>query len=345
LKQEGSIELAQLTAGSSSALARSFGLPLAPAARKPLAGRQGQVALLSNGRAHRNRHLSASGHDVAGDIWQAAPNTRAELDRTLASFAKERVDTIVIDGGDGTVRDVLSLAPRHFPSGLPRIAVVPSGKTNALAIDLGIAAHWTARDVLASLDRWTAVSRSPLEIRYDGAETPRLRGFLFGTGAFVRATNLAQSVHRAGAFNGLAVGLSLAGALAQTLFGRPGNVWRQGDAVTLELPDGRAINRTFYTLLGSTLERLPLGLKPFGAERSGLKLLGVDAPPRNLLLSVPALLSGSEREWLSDAGYKRVDIDSFRLRIDSGFILDGEAFPGGDLAINRGAPIDFLVPA
>lgn len=301
--------------------------------------------MLANGRAHRNRQMGETIHGVSADVRQAAPLTKAELDRTLAGFARDRVDTLVIDGGDGTVRDVLSLAPRHFTSGLPRIAVVPSGKTNALAVDLGIAAQWTARDVLGSLDRWKPVARSPLEIRYDGAETPRLRGFLFGTGAFVRATNLAQSVHRAGAFNGLAVGLSLAGALAQTLFGGPGNVWRQGDDVTLELPDGRALDRSFYMLLGSTLERLPLSLKPFGPVRSGLKLLGVDAPPRNLLLSVPALLSGSEREWLSDAGYKRVDVDSFRLRIESGFILDGEAFPGGDLAVNRGAPIDFLVPA
>ncbi|MFT3967413.1 MAG: diacylglycerol kinase family protein, partial [Sphingobium sp.] len=258
---------------------------------------------------------------------------------------RERIDTIIVDGGDGTVRDVLSLAPRHFTQGLPRMAVVPSGKTNALAVDLGIARRWTVREVLSSLSRWKAVRRSPLEIRYDGAVEPRLRGFLFGTGAFVRATNLAQSVHRAGAFNGLAVGLSLAGAVGQTLFGGPDNVWRKGDAVTLELPDGRGVEREFYLLLGSTLEKLPLGLKPFGQVRAGLKLLGVDAPPRRMFLSAPALLTGSEREWLSDAGYKRADTDSFRLRIDSGFVLDGETFPGGDLNVTRGAPIDFLVPA
>lgn len=282
---------------------------------------------------------------VPASVLHAAPETKAELDRTLAAFARDRVDTIVINGGDGTVRDVLSLAHRHFREAMPRVALVPSGKTNALAIDLGISADWSARDVLGSLHRWKTVTRSPLEIRYDGAEEVRLRGFLFGTGAFVRATNLAQSVHRAGAFNGLAVGMSLAGAIAQTLFGGADNVWRQGDAVTIELPDGRAIDRSFYMLLGSTMERLPLGLKPFGPERPGLKLLGVDAHPRRLLRSLPALLSGSERQSLFDAGYRRVDVDTFRLRIDSPFVLDREAFRGGDLGISHGAPIDFLAPA
>ncbi|HEX7871668.1 MAG TPA: diacylglycerol kinase family protein [Sphingobium sp.] len=317
----------------------------APTKFSPFVGPAGRVAVLSNARAHRNRRAGALDSDVASRIWQAMPHTKAELDRTLAGFARERVDTILIDGGDGTVRDVLSLAPRHFIHGLPRMVVVPSGKTNALAVDLGIASRWTVRDVLASLGSWTAVRRSPIEIRYDGAQEARLRGFLFGTGAFVRATKLAQSVHRAGAFNGLAVGLSLAGAVGQTLFGGADNVWRRGDAVTIELPDGRAIDREFYLLLGSTLERLPLGLRPFGQVRAGLKLLGIDAPPRRMLLSAAALLAGSERDWLNDAGYKRADTESFRLLLDGDFILDGESFPGGDLVVTQGDPIDFLVPA
>lgn len=343
MKQEVPVELVQAGAGS-SASARAFGF--APAAKKfcPYVGPCGRVAVLSNGRAHRNR-MATGDQAISSAIWQAAPHSKAELDRTLAGFAAERIDTIVIDGGDGTVRDVLSLAPRHFIDGLPRMAVVPSGKTNALAIDLGISARWTVKDVLASLSGARAVRRSPLEIRYGDANEPRLRGFLFGTGAFVRATNLAQTVHRAGAFKGLAVGMSLAGAIGQTLFGGADNVWRRGDAVTIELSDGRAIDREFYLLLGSTLERLPLRLKPFGQVRSGLKLLGIDAPPRHALLSAAALLMGSEAEWLNDAGYKRVDTDSFRLNIEEGFVLDGETFPGGDLTISQGAPIEFLVPA
>ena len=251
---------------------------------------------------------------------------------------------IVIDGGDGTVRDVLSLAPRHFPNGLPQLLVVPSGKTNALALDLGIPRHWTVQDALSTLGTARIVTRRPLEIRYEGARSRRLHGFLFGTGAFVRATQLAQKVHRVGAFNGLAVGLSLVGAIGQTLFGGRHNAWRRGEPMTIDLGEGQAAERQFYLVVGSTLERLPLGLKPFGPVRSGLKLLGIDAPPRYLPLSEPALIAGSDRQWLSEAGYKRAHTDSFRLKLGSSFVLDGETFPGGDLSIGQGAPIDFVVP-
>ncbi|MDT8871316.1 diacylglycerol kinase family protein [Komagataeibacter rhaeticus] len=44
------------------------------------------------------------------------------------------MDCIVIDGGDGTVSDVLSAVHRHYaPDRLPAIAVLPSGNTNLIA--------------------------------------------------------------------------------------------------------------------------------------------------------------------------------------------------------------------
>lgn len=302
----------------------------------------GEIALLFNERAHLNQRTPD--RIALSRIRREAPETQADLDTTLASFAQHNIGTIIIDGGDGTLRDVLSLAARHFTERMPRIAIIPSGKTNALAHDIGIGTRWTARDLPSTLCEWDVVQRAPLEIRYGDDSEARLRGFMFGTGAFVRATSLAQSVHRGGAFQGLGVGLALAGAIGQTLFGAETSAWRRGEAVTLDL-DGQAIHREFYILLASTLERLPLGLRPFGRVRSGLKLLGVDAPPRKVLLAAAAVLAGSERQWLSEAGCKRADTDSFRLCIDGGFVLDGEVFPGGELTISRGAPIEFLVPA
>ncbi|MFT3968606.1 MAG: hypothetical protein QM690_22295, partial [Sphingobium sp.] len=118
MKQEVPVELAQAGAGSPAPArafgpAHGFGAP-APAKFCPFIGPEGRVAVLSNARAHRNRRAGAVERDLSARIWQAAPHTKAELDRTLAGFARERIDTIIVDGGDGTVRDVLSLAPRHF---------------------------------------------------------------------------------------------------------------------------------------------------------------------------------------------------------------------------------------
>lgn len=323
-------------------------LGLAPTADRELPATKaydGMAGVIFNSRAHRNARFGFRFHGASPHLIQAAPTTKLELDRTLAFFAERQLSTLVIDGGDGTVSDVLCRLYRHFGDSPPRLAIIPSGKTNAIAFDLGIPRKWTVRDALQARTDGRTVQRRPLEICFEGNAESQLRGFLFGAGAFVRATALAQGVHRAGAFNGLAIGLSLAGAVGQTLFGSRDNAWRQGDPMLIELPDGQCAERNFYLLMGSTLERLPLGFKPFGRVRSGLKLLGVDAPPRNLALCVPALLAGLERQWLDRRGYHRADAERFRVRLASDFVLDGEVHAGGDMTIAQGAPVDFLVPA
>jgi hypothetical protein len=321
------------------------GLMPAASKEKPAVARSDQpIGIIFNHRAHRNAGDHRRYPDTPGQVLKAAPATKPELDSTLAFFAAKELGTLVIDGGDGTVSDILSRLPRHFGDRLPRLAIVPSGKTNALALDLGIPAKWTMRDALQAHAAGRVLQRTPLELRYDGQAEAQLRGFLFGAGAFVRATALAQNVHKSGAFHGLAIALSLAGAVGQTLFGSRHNIWRRGEPMVVDLPGGCHVERNLYLLLGSTLERLPLGLKPFGRVRSGLKLLGIEAPPRKLALGVPMLLAGLENDWLDSNGYHRADVDRFHVEVGPHFVLDGEVHEGGRITIGRGAPIDFLVP-
>ncbi|MGN6377257.1 MAG: hypothetical protein ACTHMG_17110, partial [Sphingomonas sp.] len=109
-------------------------------------------------------------------------------------------------------------------------------------------------------------------------------------------------------------------------------------------PEGFETERDFYLLLGSTLQRFPLGLKPFGNAGPGLNVLAVDAPPRQMAVAVPALLAGSEAPWLDRLGYHRGAPETFSLTLDGGFILDGELYAGGELTVRRGAPMEFIVP-
>ncbi len=308
--------------------------------RRPTA----RIGIVFNRRAHRNLQQAGALPTADQSLDWASPQTAAELSAALARFAASKVDAIVVDGGDGTIRDVITVAAEHFPAGLPRLAVVPSGKTNALAFDLGIPRDWTLDDALATIATGRVDRRAPIEITRADNATPVVRGFLFGAGAFVKATALAQGVHRLGAFRGLAVAMSIGGAIAQTVFAGSGNPWRQGERMRIELQDGRIVEHRLYLMIASTLERLPLGLKPFGRVRAGLKLLGVDAPPRRVLLTLPALLAGSEKDWLRRAGYHRGDVDRLDVTLDGGFILDGEAYEGGALIIAKGAPLDFFVP-
>lgn len=325
-------------------VARAAASPREDGASRAVGLSPDRVGVISNARSHRNKltGITPPPDDLARLV--ARPRSPADLAAALADFATAGIDLLVIDGGDGTVRDVITAAPAFFGDRLPSLAIVPSGKTNALAIDLGLPTNWTPRDAVLAARAGRFARRAPIAIARAGDQGLPVRGFLFGAGAFVRATRLAQRTHRAGAFKGLAVGLSLTLALGKTMFGRKSNIWRAGERMAIRTEDGREIDRNFYILFGATLERLPLGLKPLGRVRSGLKLLTVDAPPRAMALHVPALLAGSQSEGLARAGYHHSDPHAFRLTLGSEFILDGEHYPGGELAIETGAPIDFAVP-
>ena len=310
----------------------------------PIAPAEPRVGLIYNERSHHNRKRGQQLGPFRNSIDARMPADRSELDEILADFAASGIKLLVVDGGDGTVRDVLTAASRVFGLNMPDIAVLPSGKTNALAIDLGVPAGWTVEDAVAAAALGNSALRSPIEVETSGRSDTPLRGFLLGAGAFVRATSLAQHTHRWGLFAGFAVGVSLMLVLCQTFFGSAGNSWRRGEAITLRLDSGSVLAGKRYLFLASTLETLPLGLKPFGSVRPGLKLLSVDAPPRHMLLAVPAIVAGWSAPWLERLGYHRRDANHIALELPGEFILDGEKFAGGSIVLRRGAPIRFVVP-
>jgi len=97
-------------------------------------------------------------------------------------------------------------------------------------------------------------------------------------------------------------------------------------------------------LFASTLERLPAGIKPFGALKSGLKLVAVDQISRRTTALVPLVLLGKVRGSLRDRGIHQLAATQFSLSIDDQFILDGEAFPAGDYLIEQGPELAFIAP-
>jgi hypothetical protein len=301
-----------------------------------------RVGIISNPRSRRNQAADLP-RKVGPGISGAAPTNAAELRETLRHFADQRIELLVIDGGDGTVRDVLTAATDIFAE-LPALALTPSGKTNALALDLGIPVGWSIDDAIATWGTGRTVTRPPIEITH--ADGQRRLGFIFGAGGFVRATELAQTTHRMGAIDGLAVGLSLVGAIAQTCFGGAANPWRAGERIRIvNEATGAAIERDFYLLFGSTLQRLPLGVKVLGQPSPGLNMLAADAHPRLLPLSAAAIVAGREGGALARRGYHHGhDIPPTRLTLQRGFILDGELFPGDTITIRAGQPLRFVVP-
>lgn len=305
-----------------------------------------RAGVIRNPRSRRNQSAEQPPQRPPEGVLVEAPHSHDELDAALARFAAAQLDLLVVDGGDGTIRDVLTQAPAHFTGGLPTMAVLPSGKTNALALDLGAPRDWPLEAALASARKRRTGVRRPLEVVRRGAETPLARGFIFGAGAFVRATELAQRTHRMGAFEGLAVGLTLGGATFQTLFGGRRSGWRAGEPMRLGFAGERPRPLDVFLIFASTLERLPLGAQPFGREAADgrIRTLTVEAPPKRLMAALPTILTGADAAWLDEAGYRRRALEHFDVGLETSFVMDGETYPGGQLDVRAGAPIEFVVP-
>ncbi|MGN6497543.1 MAG: diacylglycerol/lipid kinase family protein, partial [Tsuneonella sp.] len=101
-----------------------------------------RVGVIHNPRSHRNKGLDGQVADRPGVLF-ALPEERGDLPGVLARYAAAGIDLLVINGGDGTVRDVLTAAVPVFGESWPAIAVLPMGKTNALNVDLGAPRDWT----------------------------------------------------------------------------------------------------------------------------------------------------------------------------------------------------------
>jgi diacylglycerol kinase (ATP) len=299
-----------------------------------------RAGVIWNQRSHRNK--AGSPAPLPDDVLGIVPEHESELFAGLRGLAAEGVELVVIDGGDGTVREVLTRLPEAYGGRYPLLAIVPNGKTNALALDLGVPLGASLEDILAAARSGKrAKKRHCLEVLRAGQVLPERRGFLFGLGAFVRGTELAQKNHDRGFFDNAAIGVTLAGAAVRTLFGGADDPWRRGEAARLSFAPETG---QWFLVLASTLKRFPLGLKPFGEPHEGLKVLSIEAPPRRLLSAVPTILRGADPPWLAASGYRRDDLAAFDLDFPGDFVLDGEIFEGGALSLRQGPELEFVIP-
>ena len=320
--------------------------------RRPLqAGEVPQVGVVYNPRSHRNK-----GQDLVAaglpNVSIGLPHGRDQIAQVLAGFAEKGIDYLVINGGDGTVRDVLTCGQSVFGENWPELAFLPKGKTNALNVDLGAPSDWTLAQAITAFGSGRRIERRPLEIVALGGSETVVRGFILGGGAFTTAVKTGQDAHRMGAFNSLAVAVTSVWGVGQALFGSDGNQWRRGTEMEITLsPDAIPLLRSKYgkaerraLILASTLGRFPMGVQIFGGSEAGLKLAVIDHPRRRLMVLLPAILAGYRPQWLPEAGIHQIAAEAFELTTADPFILDGEAFPGGRYRIEQGAPLSFVVP-
>jgi diacylglycerol kinase (ATP) len=79
-----------------------------------------------------------------------------------AAAAADKVDTIVVSGGDGTLNEVINGLLASGPEHLPRIGIVPTGSSNDFSKSLGLPQSWrdACRTILNGKTRCVDVGRA-----------------------------------------------------------------------------------------------------------------------------------------------------------------------------------------
>ena len=330
----------------------SHAWPVARRRRQRAAGEAPRVGVIYNPRSHRNQGADFD-CGLCPHVHIAQPGDRSQLPEALAEFAERGIDLLVINGGDGTVRDVLTCGVSIFEDDWPAVAVLPKGKTNALTVDLGVPTDWTLQAAIEAFDAGGRVHRRPIEISdlKQGAAS-LVMGFILGAGAFTTATKAGQSAHKLGAFNSMAVGLTVLWGVMQWMFATRANPWRRGARMDIRLGkreapmahSGHGDRDWRQFLFASTLETLPAGARPFGHLRKGLKLVVLDQITRRSTTMIPSIVRGKVPKRLRQRGVHQLSTSQMTLQIEDQFILDGEAFPAGQYRIAQGPELAFVTP-
>lgn len=325
-----------------------------------VACRMKRVGLIRNPRSRGNRG-PANGFTSRAQEWLgpcfvevASPHDMREV---LADFERRGVELLIVDGGDGTLHNALSVLPPAWEMQPPRMAIMASGNTNLVAGDVGSGVRGVKG--LRSLidfaqqgadDPRRLRTRACLELHWTDNVRPVARGMFFGAAAFTRGTDLAHGrLRSSGIFHTPEVLIAVAVSLAQSMRKASRERWLAGDAIEVAV-DGQpnASGKNRFLFLATTLNKIMAGIWPFWNDAgASLRYLEIDAEPKRLGSASFSLLRGRAPQWLKDAeDYRSGGAFRIDLKLSERFVLDGEVFepgPSGKVTLGTGPRLEFVV--
>jgi diacylglycerol kinase (ATP) len=297
-----------------------------------------RIGLLNNLRAGRSnpevRKILHMLKDFPNVAHIETTSVRA-VPEALASLARQDIELLVVNGGDGTLQYTLSqmLTTDDFQS-IPMVAPLRGGRTNMSARDIG--AHRNPAKGLQGL--LEDVRDGRIEERF--VDRPLLRvetlrdrslhfGFFFGAGMIHRAIDLTHNIFPQGRSQGaLGAGVVTAKLILQAISRRRDGVLTPDKAQIML--DGELLEGGEFTLIiASSLQQLFLKLNPFwGDEKAPVRFTAISSGSRRIALAAPGILTGRPPAFVkSGPGYTSRNVEEAELRIDAGFTVDGEIIP------------------
>jgi Diacylglycerol kinase catalytic domain len=317
-----------------------------------------RIALLSNPRSTGNIAQLPRIREYCADhpdVFHYEVEHASQIGEAMKTIARVRPKVLAINGGDGTVQAALTELYNggHFGENAPPVAVLPSGKTNLIALDLG-----ARGDPIDTLERLIALARSDLAPYTVARELIALRSSEHGDrpviGMFLGGAGLADTmlycrdkIYPLGLPNGISHAITAVALLAR-LFLRMKASFLPPDPKPLNVSlheEGGTINGRFSLLAVTTLEKLLLSGELGGRREGVLKMLAIEERPMSLIRGFAASLAGKlGRSKVRGVHFEEANEITIEGE-SSSVILDGETFRaelGRPINLRPAMPLSFV---
>lgn len=316
-----------------------------------------RIALLSNPKSTGNLAQLPRIREYCADhpdVFHYEVEHAHQIGEAMKVIARVRPKVLAVNGGDGTVQAALTELYNggHFEAEPPPVAVLPSGKTNLIALDLG-----ARGDPIETLERLIelaqtdlkpyTVARELIALRRGGDEDrPVIGMFLGGAGLADTMLYCRDKIYPLGLPNGIAHGLTAVALLAKMFLRLKAN-FLPPDPTPLKVSVQREdkLSGRFSLLAVTTLEKLLLSSELGGKGGGPLKLVAIEERPASVLRAFFAGIAG--KLGRSDVrGVHFEEADDITIEGEStNLILDGETFraeTGRPIHLRPALPMSFV---
>lgn len=289
---------------------------------------------------------------VLPGVRQIQAVNQAEFEQAVIAVANEKIEWLIVVGGDGTLQGVISGLFEHLsPDNWPEITIVPAGTTNMTALDLGT--NERAEQVLIRIEQYLQqpaeikrIQRSVLRIEQTGRKN--VYGMMFGLGLIARGVKFSRSqIKQIGITGSIFTILIVLRSLMGTFLGRSQAEWAPV-RITRQNNKGGQSEKVYRFALVTSLEKLLLGIRPYwGEESAPLHVTFVEQSSKHFWRSIWPLVAGRGHHLKREDGYTSYNTTSIELLLDDEYIVDGELYQAssqqGPIKITVDGPILFRV--
>ncbi|HEU4958381.1 MAG TPA: acylglycerol kinase family protein [Sphingomicrobium sp.] len=316
-----------------------------------------RIALISNPRSTGNLAQLPRIRAFCADhpnIFHYEVERADQIGEAMKTIARIHPSVLAINGGDGTVQATLTelFNGGHFGDVAPPVAVLPSGKTNLIALDLG-----AQGDPVEALERLIEIANADLSphlvarelIALSGGETgiqPVIGMFLGGAGLADIMLYCRERIYPLGLPNSISHFITaIAVVLHQVFRMRASFLPPEPRPLSVVVRREGTITGRFAFLFVTTLEKLLLSSELGSGGRGPLKFVAVEQKPVSMLRAFAASLVGRlGRTKLAGVHVEEADEIAIEGE-ESQVILDGETFRAGlgkPILLKPAPPLSFV---